>query len=131
MWKYVFAVVIIFVLGAGGVFILQGQKTPQEQGQVGSEFTLGEYGYRCGEGTEFTMKPANDMSKILLIPATSVERIPRVILSKVVGTTTAEYMGEGITFTAHGETVRLHTSEFDTTCHPMQAPNEAPFNFGD
>lgn len=129
--KYWIVLVVIIVLAFAGVFMWQGQKMQQEQSQNGAEFTFGEYGYRCGDGTEFTMKPANDMSRIMLIPATSVERIPQATLLKVESTTTAQYTGQGITFTAHGETVQLKTSEFETTCHPMQVPAEAPFNFGD
>lgn len=92
---------------------------------------MGAYGYRCGDGTEFTMSPVSDMSAITLIPASNVERIPRVTLSKTESATGARYEGQGIVFHAHGEGVDLKTSTFETTCMPMQNPDEAPFNFGD
>ncbi len=96
-----------------------------------SIYTFGTYGYRCGDGTEFTMSLPEDISSIHLVPATSVERIPETILSKVASETGARFEGDGIVFHAHGETVELSTSEFTTTCLPMSVPDEPPFNFGD
>lgn len=34
-----------------------------------------EYGYRCGDGTEFTLVPSADMQTIRITPATSVDYI--------------------------------------------------------
>ncbi len=92
---------------------------------------MGAYGYRCGDGTEFTMAVLADMSAITLIPASSIERIPRLDLSKTESDSGARYEGGGFVFHAHGETIQLTGPEFETTCRPMQNPDEAPFNFGD
>lgn len=130
MSKIVLSITLAVVMLLAGLLVLNDyiyqEKQPDE-----SAFNLGIYGYRCGDGTEFTMSPTSDMQRILITPATSVERIPKAILSKVESESGARYEGDGITFYAHGETVELSTSEFTTTCRPMQVPAEAPFNFGD
>jgi hypothetical protein len=36
----------------------------------------GEYGFRCDDGTEFTMRPILDLESVLIITATSVEGSP-------------------------------------------------------
>lgn len=96
-----------------------------------TDFTLGTYGYRCGEGTEFTMSPSSDMSRLLIMPVTSVERIPEMIMQKAVSQTGARYEKDGFSFHAQGETVVLEGSSFSTACLPIHLPDEAPFNFGD
>jgi len=102
-----------------------------QQTSSGDEFNFGVYGYRCGDGTEFTMSPTSDMSKIRITPATSVERISKTVLYHVQSSSGARYEGSGLTFFARGEKVQLSTDAFSTTCTPMQVPDEAPFNFGD
>lgn len=93
--------------------------------------SLGEYGYRCSDGSEFTMSPSSDMSTITIIPATSAERFTKTILNKIETPSGALYIGEGITFSAKGETLTLSSKTFKTMCNPMQNPDFAPFNFGD
>ena len=90
----------------------------------------GDYGYRCGDGTEFTMTPSSDMGSITLIPASSIERIPRLVLHSV-PRSPSRFEGEGYAFEGKGETVTLTGGGFSVTCRPMQDPEEAPFNFGD
>lgn len=130
----------ISVIVAVGIFLVVGwfvygaivlNRTNEKQTSAHDEFNFGEYGYRCGDGTEFTMSPTSDMSKMLITPATSVERISKTVLYHVQATSGARYEGNDLAFFAHGETVQLSTSVFTTTCNPMQVPNEAPFNFGD
>lgn len=122
-----------FILLIGiAVYLLSARSSVVEPVSTEPDFSsLGVYGYRCGDGTEFTMSPSSDMKFIRLTPATSVERIPEVVLAKIESATGARYEGSGIVFHAHGEAVELGSVDFSTTCTPMQVPAEAPFNFGD
>ncbi|MCE9643980.1 MliC family protein [Candidatus Parcubacteria bacterium] len=130
MIKVISIIIAVLIILVGGFYYLNNYIYQEKQADE-SFFNLGVYGYRCGDGTEFTMSPASDMGQILLTPATSVERIPKVILTKAASATGARYEGDGLVFYAHGERVELSSSEFTTTCIPMQVPAEAPFNFGD
>lgn len=89
------------------------------------------YGYRCADGTEFTMKTSEDLSTITLHPATSAERIPQTTLNKVKSDVGARYEGGGVVFAGKGETVQLIGASFSTTCKPVPSQTEAPFNWGD
>jgi len=125
---------LLIVLGVlavlvGGFFILNSYIYNQKQ--AGSLSDFGIYGYRCGDGTEFTISFNETGDSITVVPASTLERIPEVTLTKVTSATGARYEGEGVVFHAHGETVQLSTDEFSTTCNPMHSPDEAPFNFGD
>jgi len=128
--KIILWIISLAALLLGGFYALNNYIYQEKQADE-SVFNLGVYGYRCSDGTEFSMSPASDMQSILLTPATSVERVPKTILSRVVSETGARYEGDGLVFHAHGEVVELSSSEFVTTCAPMQVPEEAPFNFGD
>ncbi len=128
--RYVLTGIVIIALILSGYFFWQAHTAPTTvKGK--SAFTFGDYAYRCSDGTEFTMSPASDMTSILITPVSNVERISQTILSKVEGTTTAAYEGDGLSFVAHGETVQLSMSTFTTTCNPVVSQTEAPFNFGD
>ncbi|GEM_PF-1654865 len=129
MKKLIIAVLVLAALVA--LFYAFNAYIYNEKQADTSIYSFGSYGYRCGDGTEFTMSPSEDMESILLIPATSVERIPETIISRTESETGARYEGNGIVFHAHGETVALSTDEFETTCLPMTSQDEAPFNFGD
>jgi len=96
-----------------------------------NEDTLGEYGYRCGDGTEFTMRPSSDMSILKIFPATSAERIPEVTLARQESVSGSHYEGGGIVLYAKGETLTLTTNAYKATCLPVKEPDFAPFNFGD
>lgn len=119
----------VLVVLVGGFFVLNSYIYNQKQADSLSDFGI--YGYRCGDGTEFTISFGETIDSITVIPASNLERIPEVALLKVASATGARYEGEGIVFHAHGETVKLSTDEFSTTCNPIHSPDEAPFNFGD
>lgn len=101
---------------------------PAEEAMI---YDLGTYGYRCGEGTEFTISLPSDLSSILLTPASDIERVPQAVLVKEESESGAVYKGNSLTFEAHGESVILSTASWDIICLPMTAPDEAPFNWGD
>ncbi len=89
------------------------------------------YGYRCADGTEFTMTTAADLSTITLHPSTSAERIPQATLNKVKSDSGARYEGGGVVFAGKGESVQLIGPSFSTVCTPTPSQTEAPFNWGD
>lgn len=78
-------------------------------------------GYRCGDGTEFSVHSTQDTKNILLVPATSVERIPKSVLSRQGDSSSTAYEGGGIRFEMMGNTATLSTKDFTTTC--TQMPN--------
>lgn len=91
----------------------------------------GDYTYRCGDGTEFGMTPAEDLSSIILYPVTSVERIPETTLQKVESEFGARFESGALVFHGRGEGVQLIGQSFSTTCSPVSSGTEAPFNWGD
>lgn len=125
LYLFLFAA-LLFAAFYGFNAYIYNQKQADE-----SIYTFGTYAYRCGDGTEFSMSPSANLSSILLVPATSVERIPRTILSKVPAETGVRYEGNGIVFAGRGETVTLTTASYSSNCLPINLPDEAPFNFGD
>jgi hypothetical protein len=88
--------------------------------------TLGTFGYRCGDGSAFTMVPSNDRSTLVISPSANAERLPSVNVTRVKGTTTPIYSGGGILFSVHGNTVVVSTSSFHTEC---TANDAVPFDF--
>lgn len=91
----------------------------------------GEYAYRCGDGTEFSITPSEDFSTVTLYPATTVERIEQSTLNKVESEFGARYANERLVFHARGETVQMIGQAFSTVCTPVTGAGEAPFNWGD
>ena len=90
-----------------------------------------DYSYRCKDGTEFSVTPSLDMSTLYITPATSVDKIKRVILTQVESKQGAMYKGSGVTFFGQGEGVRLTMGTSTTTCDPIASQDNAPLNFGD
>lgn len=81
-----------------------------------------DHGYRCGDGSEFTLIPSDDLTSIIIVPATSVDYLARTELYTVDGSV---YSGGGITFEPHGTLADLTTaSSAPTTCTSMD-PAEA------
>lgn len=130
MKKTLIILVLVAGLLVGGFFAFNSYIYEEKQADL-SMYTLGSYGYRCTDGTEFTMSPSEDMTSIHIVPAAGVERIPETILPKVASDTGVLYETDGITFYAKGETVELGTEAFATICSPIAVADEAPFNFGD
>lgn len=93
--------------------------------------SVGVYGYRCGDGTEFTVAPSPGGETIHITPTTRIERIPDAVLEKVASESGSRYEGAGIVFHARRERAELSSVEFKTTCLPMQKMDEAPFSFED
>lgn len=84
-----------------------------------------DYGYRCGDGSEFTVEPSEDMQSLTIVPATSVDYLKKTVLYTVDG---GAYNGGGITFAPHGTTADLSTaSSAPTTCTSMNAEADTLF----
>lgn len=121
-------IVVAAVVLVGGFFLLNSYIYNEKQADSPADF--GVYGYRCGDGTEFTITFGETVDTITIIPASNLERIPETMLTKVTSSSGARYEGGDLAFHAHGETVTLTGEGFQTTCLPMQEDG-APFNFGD
>lgn len=96
-----------------------------------NEVAVYEYGYRCEDGTEFSLAPSLDMTLVHIIPVSKTDKIPEVILTDVETESGVRYEGSGVALEGKGETVTLVFNNATTTCNPMQVPDEAPINFGD
>ncbi len=94
--------------------------------------TLGTYSYECDEHVAFTMTPASDMSSVAVAPNGATGTYPpQSTLVKKEATSGVRYEGNGVVFTARGETVTLGEGDSAINCSPVQNPDMAPFNFGD
>lgn len=129
MKNIVTAVVVVLAVLVVAFFLLNSFIYEEKQADT-SMYSMGTYGYRCADGTEFTMSVPEDMSTILINPASNIDRIPQLILSRGKSASGVLFEGDGISFVGKGETVMLSGSDFSTECLPMQAEG-APFNFGD
>ncbi len=84
-----------------------------------------DYGYRCGDGSEFTIVPSVDMSTIDIVPATSVEYFARTTLKL---SSQGAYAGGDIVFLPNGTTAELTSgSNPSTKCTSMNPPETTLF----
>lgn len=120
--------ILIILIGIGAAWYVNGAKSAAPQGEAATDW--GVYSYECDEHVGFTMKPSSDMSSIAIAP-TSGAYPPAMTLMKKDATSGVRYEGDGVVFTAKGETVTLGEGDSAITCSPVQNPDEAPFNFGD
>lgn len=116
---------IFFILILVGIFYAARQLyyISSERKSVAKEeirFNVSTTGYRCGDGTEFSVYSAYDAKNIQLVPATSVERIQKTILSRQGGSSTnATYEGDGVRLEMSGNTAMLSMKDFIATCTEM------------
>ena len=92
---------------------------------------FGTYPYECDEHVTFTMTPSLNLDTILIQPMTSGAYPPRSVLLRNDTVAGTRYEGNGVIFTARGETVTLGEGDSAINCSPLPNSNEAPFNFGD
>lgn len=98
---------------------------------IEGKLMMGDYGYRCDDGTEFTMNPSEDGTSIEIFPATDIERIDRGVLNALDSASGVMYANEELTFFGQGETVKLSFDNLTVVCNPMFSDDMAPMNFGD
>ncbi len=88
-----------------------------------------DYGYRCGDGSEFTIVPTDDMKTIDIVPASSVDYVQRSTLTSVDDGTGIHYEGNGFGLrpSASGLVLTSQTHP-TTTCSSMRPASESLFN---
>ena len=114
------------------VFMFVSPKLLSAPSEIATEpQDFGTYPYECDEHVAFTMTPANDLNTILIQPTTPGSYPPRSVLLRNDTVAGTRYEGNGVIFTARGETVTLGEGDSAINCSPLPNPDEAPFNFGD
>lgn len=91
---------------------------------------MGTYPYACDEHVMFSMTPLPGMKSIHIEPTTGTYPPSSTLLEKP-ATSGVRYEGNGVIFTAKGETVVLGEGDSAIQCSPVEFPDSAPFNFGD
>ena len=92
---------------------------------------FGTYPYECDEHVTFTMTPSLNLDTILIQPTNPGAYPPRSVLLRNDTFAGTRYEGNGVIFTARGETITLGEGDSAINCSPVPNQNEAPFNFGD
>ena len=130
--------ILIIIVFLGGAYYWYSGKNMSAPAQTASTASttaasdLGTYSYECDEHVAFTMTPASDMQTIAIAPNGATATFPpTATLQKQTATSGVKYVGGGVVFTAHGETVTLGEGESAINCSPLQNSDMAPFNFGD
>ena len=122
--------IVVLVIIAGGAWYLGTQKTEQtSMAQTNQNF--GTYNYECDEHVMFSATMASDMSSVAIKATGTGTYPPASTLSKKTASSGVRYEGNGVVFTAKGETVTLGEGDSAINCSPVSTPGEAPFNFGD
>lgn len=125
---------VILVSVIAGVLIGYVRGLPDDfvTGEAESDRPSYDYGYRCGDGSEFTIVPSEDMTTLRIIPATSVDYLRETTLQSDTNDAGSHYSGGGITFAVKGNTIELSTaSTAPTTCRSMNPPQQSLFYLGD
>ena len=114
------------------VFMFVSPKLLSAPSEIATEpQNFGTYPYECDEHVTFTMTPANDLNTILIQPTTPGAYPPRSVLLRNDTVAGTRYEGNGVIFTARGETITLGEGDSAINCSPLPNSNEPPFNFGD
>ncbi len=136
--KIVWAVVVIIILIGGGYWymnMMPATATVPEgaAGKIPAGGSMGTYAYECDEHVTFTMTPADEMASIAIAPSNGGAFPPASTLTYVSRTDAGQvFSGNGITFTAKGESVTLASAGSEPlNCSPVPSQDSAPFNFGD
>ena len=125
----IYVVIAVVILAAGAWYFAQSSQ-PAVTGPA-ADNTFGTYNYECDERVTFMMRPASDMS-VIQVAATGNGAYPPVsTLVKKEAASGVRYEGNGVVFTARGETVTLGEGDSAINCSPVPSQDEAPFNFGD
>ncbi len=95
---------------------------------VDEEMAAYDYGYRCGDGSEFTLVPSPDMEELRIIPATSVDYVRDTVLHINTTEQGTIYSGGGITLRISGVSLLLTTiSNGSTRCTSMLPAEDSLF----
>ncbi len=90
-----------------------------------------DYGYRCGDGSEFTLVPTDGSDTVRIVPATSVDYVREANLESRTDAMGMYYEGDDIVLrpTASG-LMLVSAGHGTTTCSSMQPAVESLFNLG-
>src|SRR3989344_1918847 len=114
------------------VFMFVSPKLLSAPSEVATEpQDFGTYPYECDEQVMFTMTPSQNLNTILIQPTEDGAYPPRSVLLRNDTFAGTRYEGNGVTFTARGETITLGEGDSAINYSPVPNPDEAPFNFGD
>ncbi len=85
------------------------------------------YGYRCADGTEFSIEPNGDFSQLRVVPATSADYVAVETLARR-DAQTAVYQGASTTLAIEGSALVLAVAgHATTTCDSMRSAEDSLF----
>ena len=122
----VWAIVALIIIIGGGLWFINNSSTAAPSGA-----DLGAYPYTCGNGSEFTMTPASDVSSVQISAGSQGMFTGTVTLAKVASSAGQRYEGGNIIFVGAGEEVQLTVGSETTVCNPKPNPDWPPWNWGD
>lgn len=129
--RTLWAILALLIIAAGVLFYMQSRSSASTELVADARFSYGAYPYMCDNETGFVMEPSQD-TQLLRLTSTEGGTFDQAIVSDTGATEGgARYEGDGVTFLATGETVRIRTNGSEITCTPVPNADEAPFNFGD
>ncbi len=79
----------------------------------------GGYKYVCGDGTEFSLKPAEDRSSVDITPTKNAAVFPMKTLSRVAGEVGMTFVGGSVVLFGKGQDLQLITTSSSTVCKPV------------
>ncbi len=92
---------------------------------VGSDV---EYGYRCADGSEFTLVPTEESGALFIVPATSSDYVQNTLLQNVPGGVYNTYVGGDVMLSVREGGIELSVSGHEPTqCTSMLPEEESLF----
>lgn len=130
MNKHVVVTIAVVAMIAGVVFGYL-RALPDDFIENTTETGFSDYGYRCGDGSEFTLVPNAHMESVRIVPATSVDYVRETELKSLTDSMGMYYEGDGILLrpTASG-LLLVSAGHATTTCSSMRPADESLFNLG-
>ena len=105
-------ILLVAAVAAFGLLVPRLSRAPGPERWGGAPESVLAGDYRCGDGTEFSLVATT--SGFELLPATSVEHVPRAVLAP---TAQGVYAGSGVVANQTPEGLALRAPSVDTTCH--------------
>jgi hypothetical protein len=119
-----FLIVVILFSVIGGIVIGYYRGLPDDFADTPAP-TPQDYGYRCGDGSEFTLVPLSANS-VRIVPATSVDYVRETTLTRA--SSGAPFAGGDITLRVDGAVIFLSAEgRSETPCQSMRPAAESLF----
>ena len=129
--RLVYTVIAIAIVAGLSIGYIRGLPNDfvDESEIIGGVVT--DYGYRCGDGSEFTLIPSENVDTIRIVPATSADYVKESVLKAMSDATGMYFEGDGIALrpSASG-LVLVSAGHATTTCSSMRPADESLFNLG-